>query len=128
MMIIYENGFVKIHYDPAEDIMFATLPQIDNSLFTEVRRSYDIVVDHVKSYDVKKLLIDASQTQVKVPEEVLLPIFSHFIKGLSSSRLQRLARIISSNISRERIIELTFMHTSPPFQYEGFPHSHQAIT
>lgn len=50
-MIIYENGFVRLLYEPANDVIHATLPGLDNNLFTEARRSYDIVVDHVKSYE-----------------------------------------------------------------------------
>ncbi|AKQ45807.1 hypothetical protein TH63_09385 [Rufibacter radiotolerans] len=74
------------------------------------------------------LLLDSSQIQVTVPEEVLLPILSDFFRPLGTSRLQRLARVLSPLASRERAIEQALMGFTPQFDYKCFPHPAQALS
>ncbi|AKQ45476.1 hypothetical protein TH63_07195 [Rufibacter radiotolerans] len=119
-MVIYDNGFLKLDYETNTDILSVMMPPVDTILLPEVARSFGVIVEHVRNYDIKKLLIDARETRVDVEEEVFKPIISDFVKGLASTRIKRVARLVSPSFARELVVTKVFQDREIPIEFESF--------
>ncbi|MGV3539601.1 MAG: hypothetical protein ACO1OQ_07310 [Rufibacter sp.] len=104
-MIIYQNGFITLEYEPATDILFLEWPDVQDFLLPEVRQALRILVDHVKSYDIKRLLIDSSKASLEIPGEEYKEVVKEFGLNLMGTRLEKLARILTHNAMREEKVE-----------------------
>ncbi|RNI24083.1 hypothetical protein [Rufibacter latericius] len=127
-MNIYTSGFLNLEYDPATDIMSVSFPPVSDILVPEISSSFGIIVEHVRNYDSKKLLFDARDTQVDVGEEVFAPVIAHFVKSLTSTRVQKIARIISSSHFREHVVRKVFKGNKLPIQFQSFTEVAPAIS
>lgn len=68
-MVLFDNSLIKLDYDPATDILAVEYPDLHDFLLSEIKRSIDTLVDTVKHYDVKRLLLDSTRTVVAVSDE-----------------------------------------------------------
>ncbi|GAB3528705.1 hypothetical protein GCM10027443_07030 [Pontibacter brevis] len=107
-MILFQNGFVKLDYDPTTDILYVDMPTVDNLVLPEVRQALRIIVEHVRNYDVKRLLIDARKTEVEVSEETYATMLADFRQNLMATRLKKLARIVSGSTIRENAVKKVY--------------------
>ncbi|MBC3538380.1 hypothetical protein ACFSC6_16660 [Rufibacter sediminis] len=96
-MIIFENWLITISYEPAEDIMYAKLPSVEEYGAKELRRALDIVADQVSTHATKNLILDSSDVSVvKMEDRVYRPTVQDFIIKLTSTQLLRFARVNNS--------------------------------
>ncbi|WP_207435974.1 hypothetical protein [Sabulibacter ruber] len=99
-MIILRNWLVTITFNPAEDTLFAELPNVEEFGVGELKHALEIVADNVISYDVKNLLLDSTNVSVgKMDDREYGLTVKDFIRKLTRTRLQRFARLNSSILS-----------------------------
>jgi len=103
-MILFKNGFLTLDYDPTTDILSFEMPNVDDVVMPEMRRSLTVIVEHVRNYDVKKVLLDARQTSILVDEDNYETIISQFYVDLMATRVQKIARLITYGSARERVV------------------------
>ena len=100
-MLLFENSIIKIDYDPATDILTVKYPDLHGYLLPEIKHSIDILVENVRNYDVKYVLLDSTNTVVSVTPEESSEITSYMAAGLSNTRIQKVARLQASNTTVE---------------------------
>ncbi|KAA3440274.1 hypothetical protein [Rufibacter hautae] len=104
-MILFENSIVRLNYDPGTDILEVAYPDLHGYLLPEIKHTINKMVDIIKNYDVKKLLLDSTQTIISVGEEESREISMYLAAGLSRTRLQKVARLQSSSEGVEKVSE-----------------------
>lgn len=119
-MIIFENGLIKLDYDPSTDILFVDMPTVNSIVMPEVRRALAIIVEHVRNYDVKRLLIDARKTEVEVNEESYATMIGNFSGELLATRIQRVARIVTHSEVRENVVREVYKKKQLPIDFQSF--------
>jgi hypothetical protein len=100
-MVIYHNSIITLEYEPATDILSVVLPDIKDFTLSEVERCLGIIVEHVISYDVKKIMLDSSKAVIEVDNEAYHKLMLQFGKELMKTRLQKIARIATSLTAQE---------------------------
>ena len=68
-MVLFDNSLIRLDYNPATDILEVEYPDLYDYLLSEIRRSIDTLLDTVKNYDVKRLLLDSTRTIISVGDE-----------------------------------------------------------
>ena len=104
-MILHKDGLIVMDYDVATDILVVKWLASETSTSLELGYSMKLLVDKVRSYDVKKLLIDAREDVVGITDEEYVEINVKFAKDLASTRLERVARLGTTNINRENFVK-----------------------
>ncbi|ALI98930.1 hypothetical protein [Rufibacter tibetensis] len=126
-MNIYNSGFLNLEYDPSTDILSVNFPPVSDILMPEISSSFGVIVEHVRNYDIKKLLFDAKDTQVDVDEEEFSPVIAQFARSLSSTRVQKIARVVSSSHYREHVVRKVFKDKELPILFQSFTELDSAI-
>jgi hypothetical protein len=80
------------------------MPDVDDVVMPEMKRSLAIIVEHVRSYDVKRVLLNARQTNIWVNEEGYASTISEFYQNLMATRVQKIARLVTPDSKREKVI------------------------
>ena len=119
-MIIFKNNFLKLDYNPATDILLVDMPTVDNVTLPEVEGALDVIVEHVRNYDVKKLLVDARKTRVEGNQESYAALVAEFSRQLMTTRLQKLARIVSTSEVRESAVKKVYEEKKLPLEFRSF--------
>lgn len=129
-MVLFENSIIKIDYDPATDILSVKYPDLHGYLLPEIKHSIDIIVENVRNYDVRKVLLDSTNTVVSVTPDESSEISIYLASGLSTTRVLKLARLQSlDTIVETRAKEniKTIMKSIPlPFQLKNFTNREDA--
>ncbi|PRY15530.1 hypothetical protein CLV24_102151 [Pontibacter ummariensis] len=99
-MLIY-NGIITLDYDPTTDILATSMPDVREFAFPEVSFCLGLIVDNVRVYDIKKLLLDSSKSVIEVEDEAYKAITTKFAMDLMGTRLQKLARVGTVDLKRE---------------------------
>lgn len=100
-MILHQSSIIKLEYNPTTDILEVEYPDLEKFMLSEIRHALTLMVETIRNYDVKRLLLDASKTSVNVSEEENTQLTLQLAKDLATTRLQKLARITPSNQYRE---------------------------
>ena len=100
-MLLY-NGIITLDYNPATDVLVTSMPDIRQFALAEVTFCLDLIVDNVRNYDIKNLLLDSSQSIIEVEEEAYKAITTQFSRDLMNTRLRKLARVGPANTKRKR--------------------------
>ncbi|KAA3437852.1 hypothetical protein [Rufibacter hautae] len=102
-MRLYSSHLLTLDYDPSTDILFTEWPSAHPYNLNEVDKALQILVETIRNYDVKRLLIDASQTKVDpdLDEERYKEIILRFAYDLMKTRLQKSARVLTADKARE---------------------------
>ncbi|QCR21574.1 hypothetical protein C1N53_03900 [Pontibacter sp. SGAir0037] len=130
-MILFENSLIKLNYDPATDILEVLYPDLHDYLMPEIKHSINTLVDTVKNYDIKKILLDSSRTIISVGQQESREIASYLASGLAASRLQKLARLQSASSTIEAISDSNVQYIRQagllPFDIQNFNNKTEAI-
>jgi hypothetical protein len=102
-MILFESPLIRLDYAPATDILTADLSATYEFYYLEVREALNTLVNAVRHYDVKRLLMDSRKRIVQIEEEKYTALMREFVLGLQTTRLEKLARLHTGNPSRENI-------------------------
>ncbi|WP_347157792.1 hypothetical protein [Pontibacter chitinilyticus] len=130
-MLLFQNSLIKLDYNPATDIAVAEYPDLHNYLLPEIKHSIDLMVDTLRSYDVKLLILDGTRTVSTVEVEQGREIAIYLAAGLMKTRLQKLARMQSVADNVEQRAQDNVKHIEktqvPPFQIQAFTSRAEAI-
>ncbi|SIT77195.1 hypothetical protein [Pontibacter indicus] len=92
-MILLQNSILRLEYDPATDILQVRYPDLQRYHMAEIRHSLQIMVQTIRNYDVRKLLLDARTTAVEIDEEENRQLTLDLTAMLSKTRLMKVARV-----------------------------------
>jgi len=65
-MVIFENGYFRLDYTLSTDILGVDLPDMRTAGLSEAERCFEIMVEHVRNYNIHRLLLDSSKAIVEV--------------------------------------------------------------
>ena len=130
-MILFRNSILILDYNPSTDILEVDYPDFPDYLIPEIQNSLNILFDHVRSYDVKKLLIDSSKTMTDVMDEDSKVVAMYLVNGLVNTRLQKVARVQSlvSSVENRALNNLKLIQQSVtlPFQFQNFTNKSEVL-
>ncbi|MFC6996642.1 hypothetical protein [Rufibacter roseus] len=130
-MILYDNGIIKLDYNPATDILEVAYPDLVGYMLPEIKNSIDTLVDFLISYDVKRMLLDSSRTTIAVSQEESREITVYLVAGLTKTRMQKLARLQSESVAVENTASNNVSHIKQqgllPFPLENFNNKAEAV-
>lgn len=101
-MLLLKDSLVELYYDVTADVLSMKWPDLTGLTKSEIQHSLQKVIDTLKHYDIKKFLVDARENKVEVPEEVHKQVAYQFSIDLKSTRVEKMARIASTNLEREK--------------------------
>ena len=130
-MILFQNSIVKLDYDPATDIVEVMYPDLHGFLLPEIKHTIDIIVDVMKSYDVKKMLLDSTKTVSSVTEDESREVAVYLAAGVANTRVQKVARIQSMVSTVESNAQNNIRHIQGsqllPYQLKNFTSKADAL-
>jgi len=130
-MVLFQNSLIRLDYTPATDILVIEYPDLHGYLLPEIKNSINILVENVRNYDVKKLLLDSTRTISSVTEEESREVATHLAKGLMKTRVQKVARLQSASTTVEKLAEGNLKHIQEaealPFQLKNFTNKADAL-
>jgi hypothetical protein len=130
-MILFENSIVKLDYDPATDIVDVAYPDLHGYLLPEIKHTITTMVDHIKNYDIKRLLLDSTKTLVSVSEEESREIATFLAAGIMRTRVEKVARVQSPSEDVEQRAQSNIRHLKQaqqlPFELRNFTSKAEAV-
>jgi hypothetical protein len=130
-MILFKNSIVKLDYDPATDIVIIEYTALHGYLLPEIKYTIDTLADIIKSYDVKKVLLDSTKTVKSVTPEESREISVYLASVLAQTRVQKVARVESLSPSMETQAKGNIKHVqqalSLPFLLRNFSAKAEAL-
>lgn len=103
--MIISNPVVKLEYNPSTDVLLFDWPNFTNFTLSEADYVLDTVLETIRSYDVKYLVIDTRKGELEIERSLYKQIKFNFVMGLRRSRLKKLARIIIHETFREELLK-----------------------
>jgi hypothetical protein len=100
-MILYPDNLLTLDYEMETDILKVQWPDLTLAALPELQVAIHKLIDAVKHYDVKRLLIDSRKSKVEIPEDIYKPIVFGLIQALTQTRLERMARVLPEDTLRE---------------------------
>ena len=91
--MIIPNQFIKLEYDPRYDILVIEWPDMFEHNTVEYHYVLESLVEVVRYYDIKKVLVSAQRQVVDVTNEQYVRIVADFRDLLNTTRLEKLARV-----------------------------------
>lgn len=99
-MLIY-SGIITLDYDLTTDVLVTSMPDVRQFALSEVSFCLELIVDNIRNYDIKNLLLDSSKSVIEVEEEAYKAITTKFMMDLMSTRLKKIARVGTTDTKRE---------------------------
>lgn len=108
-MNIFDNGFINLEYDPVIDVIYVIMPTVDRTDLPKVEQSLAIIVEHVKNFYIRNMLLDVRDAKVFINEKAYASMISNFSRALLDSHLQKMARVVDESSLRESIVHDIFI-------------------
>ncbi len=105
-MILFDSLILRLNYSPATDILMADLSNEHRFNERELEEALAIIIEHVRHYDIKCLLMDSRKRILLMDEQRYGDMMSGFAKELHATRLLKLARIQTNIAMRESIVQI----------------------
>ncbi|RNI29240.1 hypothetical protein [Rufibacter latericius] len=100
-MLLYQDSILQLEYDPATDILEMEWPDLEPAQLPEVKQALKVMVETVRDYDVKKLLVDGSKSSVSISDEENTSLVLKLAQDFTATRLQKIARVESTDLKTE---------------------------
>ncbi|MBF8963726.1 hypothetical protein I0P70_10740 [Pontibacter sp. FD36] len=100
-MILLQNSILRLEYNPATDILQVRYPDLQRYHLSEIRHSLQIMVETIRNYDVRKLLLDARTTAIEIEEDENRQLTVELAGMLSKTRLTKVARVQPADPEKE---------------------------
>lgn len=130
-MVLFENSIVRVDYNPATDIVVVEYPDLHSYLVPEIKHSIDILVDIIRNFDIKKLLLDSTRTVTSVSEDEGREVASYLAAGVARTRVRKVARVQSPVSAMEARAQGNIAHIQKtqqlPYQLQNFTDKKVAI-
>ncbi|QMU30411.1 hypothetical protein [Adhaeribacter radiodurans] len=122
--MVLHDGIITLDYNPAQDVLITSMPDIKTFGLSEVSYCLGLIVEYIRNYDIKKLLLDSSNSVVEVEDEAYKTITTQFALNLMNTRLKKLARVGTTNTNREessaKISQEIKQELNLPIEYKSF--------
>ena len=106
-MLLHKDGLIELNYDVRSDILSVRWPDLNGITISELEFSITKLVDTLRHYDIKNLLIDSRSSKVAdITREEHLKVLLDFVKLVMTTRLEKLARIETTDIGREGVVDI----------------------
>ena len=129
-MLIY-SGIITLDYTPATDVLVTSMPDVKQFSLSEVRFSLELIVENIRNYDIKNLLLDSSNSIIEVEDSAYKSVTSKFATDLMATRLQKIARVVTSDAKREersaRLATELKQEMNMPVEFKNFTTSKDAM-
>ncbi|MFD2514096.1 hypothetical protein ACFSRY_09485 [Pontibacter locisalis] len=129
--MIIHNGIITLDYDPAKDVLVTSLPDIREFASSEVSFCLGLIIESIRNFDIKYLLLDSSNSVVEVEDEAYKTITKSFALDLMSTRLKKLARVGTKDMKREeksaKISEELRQEVNFPMEFGNFSTKEEAM-
>ncbi|QNF32251.1 hypothetical protein HUW51_05710 [Adhaeribacter swui] len=130
-MILFNNGYFTLDYDPTTDTLFVDLPEMRTQELSEAKHCFDIMVEHVNNYHVHYLLLDSRKAVVQVDNAAYHQLIYQVSQKLKYTHLKKVARLASSDSTLEGMANKVQQHVlkSEPASYliQNFTSREQAL-
>jgi hypothetical protein len=100
-MIIHQDHLLVLDYEPKSDILHVKWPDLVDVPPSVIRYSFTMLVNNINNYHITKMLIDSKGTLSNAKDDEYKPLALELARGLASTRLKRMARVISDDQLRE---------------------------
>jgi hypothetical protein len=100
-MILYSNNLIVLDYKPETDVLFVQWPDLSPFSIVEIEHSFRLLIENLRTYDIKKLLIDSTKANADVTNPEYQALMGELAKALGNTRLLKIARVVSRNPVRE---------------------------
>ncbi len=104
-MILYSDNLIVLDYNPETDVLFVQWPDLRQFSMVEVEYSFKLLIQNIKSYDIKKLLIDSSGSNADVNNKEYQALMLQLAADFNETRLQKIGRVVSRDPVREAQLE-----------------------
>lgn len=104
-MILHKDGLSMMEYDVTADLLVVRWMDSKRSTEPELNYTIGILLEKIRSYDVKKLLIDAREEVEGITDEEYMQMNTNFAKLLAGTRLLKVARLGATNAIREKFVQ-----------------------
>ena len=107
-MLLHKDGLIELNYDVVSDVLKVKWPDLTGFTMPEINYSLTKLIDTLRHYDIKKLLVDSRTSSVAdVSQEEYHNVLFGFAKKLMTTRLEKMARIETADRSRENVVTQT---------------------
>ncbi|PSR51967.1 hypothetical protein AHMF7605_29095 [Adhaeribacter arboris] len=131
-MILFDNGHFLLDYDSSTDTLFVTLPDMQTPALSQAELCFEIMVDHVRNYNIHHLLLDSSQAVVEVAEPEYHDLIYRVSLQLQKTNLRKVARLVSATTPLEamarRVQQDVLSSEAPTYLIQNFTDREQALT
>lgn len=100
-MIIHQDSLLVLQYEPSTDNVVVKWPDLLDVPNAVIEHSFSKLIQNINNYHITKLLLDSRGSRSNVPDEEYKPLALQLIMGLASTRIQKIARLISNDPARE---------------------------
>lgn len=129
-MLIY-SGIITLDYNPATDVLATSMPDIREFSSSEVGYCLDLIIESIKGYDIKYLLLDSSKSVVEIEDEAYKATIMKFSMALMSTRLKKIARIGTEDTKREeksaKVAQELKQELNMPIDFKNFSDKTEAM-
>jgi len=101
-MLLHKDGLIELNYEVATDTLTVSWPDMTTFTLSEIRFALTTIIDTLKHYDIKKLLIDTRANVVEITDEAYAELMLQFSRDLTTTRLQKVARLHAVNPAHEK--------------------------
>ncbi|KAA3437573.1 hypothetical protein [Rufibacter hautae] len=131
-MLLYQDSILQLTYDPATDILEMDWPDLTPSYLPETKQALQALVETVRDYDVKNLLVDGSKASVTISDEENATLLLKIAQEFNATRLRKVARIASTDLRRETAADENLFRIQHSldlhYQMQNFTDRAQAMT
>ncbi|MFC6996849.1 STAS/SEC14 domain-containing protein [Rufibacter roseus] len=125
--MIISHKILHLEYDPTRDILFVEWPNFNQYALPELHYILDSLVETIRNYDISNLLVDARNTVVAINTQQYEEISGQFAKALVSTRLKKLARIVTDSTVREKQVQNFGKQANFSFEIQSFASQEEAM-
>jgi len=126
-MILFDSPIIRLDYTPATDILIADLSNRHEFYSLEIRETLQIIVEHVRHYDVRCLLMDSRKRVLVIDDLEYADLMTNFRKALQATNLRKLARLNTGIAGRETLARSFDTQTDSSYVMRTFTNFEQAI-
>ena len=126
-MIAYQNRLLFLTIIEDEGILVVTWTDSVPYDAAELQASIDKVIETINKFEIRKLLIDASEATMAMDDETIRIALVGFAKQLGKTGVKKLARVITSDQTRETRVQSIREEVSLPFEIYDISNREQAL-
>ena len=104
-MVLHTDRYFEHIYDVKHDMVCVKWPTIESLYLPEILNSIKVLVENIKNYNIRHLLIDATETKTHSSNEDANKVVYALMSGLEKTRLEKLARVESAVSERESVLK-----------------------